>query len=290
MRHILLILLASLLPLMAQESDYQSNLLVLTDGRIVAIRGEMEIIGDEVQFMYADGQLMTLPLSKIDLEKTRAKQEELTKKAKEQRDIAVQGEKTVYDEIRQYQAKERKNSPNNQPPAESKRSFEKKEKQKRILQIDSNPIKDLDRQQLEDKAQEFLNQMENVGSSVKWTLLGLLILIAVFALLSFVTRIYLIFHAKHVSGLWMFAMLLATFAPFCFGLLSPILPTESVFLIFLSFFIVAVQIAEPFIYCIYILIHCVGKRLLLLFLYLSPIFFAIAFVVALIVMNFPMAF
>ena len=277
MRFVCLILFTACLGFASDESDYKSNVIILSDGRLIAIRGEMEVIGDEVQFMYANGELMTLPLTKIDLEATRAKQAELSEKAAKEASKPLPQNQTLYDEIKSYQEEKQAES-STQEPEKPPRVFEKKEKRRKLLDIKSTPLDSLDQEELQRKAEELTRIFENADTKVKWTLGIIGILLAFSVLVSLITRIGLIWSARHVSGFWVFILLTTTLAPFIFNLLGWAIPQASVFTMLLGLFIAALQLLDPILFLIYILIHCQGKRLLLLFLFFSPIFFIIALI------------
>lgn len=270
------------------ESDYKNNVLILKDGRTIAIRGDMEVIGDEVQFMYADGKLMTLPLGKVDLDATREKQAELAEKAaKEAKKVRAGGDDT-YDRIREYQTQNPpKDSQNNtQPPPP--RVFEKKETQRKILDFDSSTLETLDQEKVQRYTEQVLDHFKTLSSGKKWlggSLLGLLIL---FSLISFGLRLYLIWISRHQSMLWAFFLAAATFAPIGYSFFASVIPDESVLTMLVGLFFASLQLIEPFLYATFVLIHCIGKRLLFLFLLFSPILIVIALVAALFFFDFPM--
>jgi len=277
MRIVCLILFAACFGYATDESDYKSNVIILNDGRMIAIRGEMEVIEDEVQFMYATGELMILPLSKIDLDATKAKQAELAEKAAKEAAKPLPQDQTLYDEIKTYQ-EERQAKANAGEPEKPKRVFEKKEKKRKILDIQSSPLDTLDQEELQRKAEELTRVFENANDNAKWTLGIIGILLAISLLVSLITRIGLIWSARHVSGFWLAALLITTLAPILYNTIGLAIPTESVFMVLLGLFFAGLQLLDPILYFIYILIHCRGKRLLLLFLFFSPIIFIIALI------------
>lgn len=56
-----------------------SRVLVLKDGRSVAIRGDYEVFGNEVQFTHSNGDFMAIALSKVDLDATDRRNEVLAR-------------------------------------------------------------------------------------------------------------------------------------------------------------------------------------------------------------------
>ncbi len=61
------------------QAQSSSRVLVLKDGRSIAIQGEYEVFGGEVQFTHSSGEFMTLGLAKVDLEETERRNEALAK-------------------------------------------------------------------------------------------------------------------------------------------------------------------------------------------------------------------
>lgn len=60
----------------AIAQDDSIGVIVLVDGRSIPIDGQVELLGDEIQFT-KDGQIMVLPLEKVDLEATEQRNREL---------------------------------------------------------------------------------------------------------------------------------------------------------------------------------------------------------------------
>jgi len=56
-----------------------SRVLVLKDGRSIAIRGDYEVFGNEVQFTHSNGDYMAIGLSKVDLDATDKRNEILAR-------------------------------------------------------------------------------------------------------------------------------------------------------------------------------------------------------------------
>lgn len=282
----------------AQESEYKSSVIILKDGRMVSIRGDYEIIGDEVQFMYANGDLSALPLAKVDLEATEKRKAAIEKKILENETKAKAPKKTVYDEIRDFQ-KDQEGKPSKDSPAgdgnasaeePKKRVFEKKVTQKRTFNFDANPLQNLEQEDVERKAEEIMDTFEQSNGLTKGVLLTLLILLIVSGLASLIIRAYLIWTSRETSGFWAVALLLTTTAPFIYRTFGSAIPDESVLKVFLGIGLTVLQLLEPIIYAIYIIVYCAGRRLLYLFLYFSPLLVIIGMVIAVIALGFPVPF
>jgi len=251
-RSVLLFLLCGLLP--GQDAGYRSAVLVLKDGRVIATRGEYEVMGEEVQFTFDNGELMTMPLAKIDLTETDRRNREM----KQRQNLVAPDEDDIYSQVEAYKQGWRE-EPISDPPA--------------VTQTDPPAVTPTDPQTedwstLFEDIGQFLDQVrkEDHGPAVLFTFFGLVLLFLLLFLVSLCTQIYLVFKSFGIGAGWGLTLSLFLVGKlFLFPLLlfGEIEAWMEVVALFSEFLLSLATL-------VFILFHCHGSRMKLLLLLYSP--------------------
>jgi hypothetical protein len=205
---VLPVLLAALLfclPLAAQVSDTRTptKVIVLKDGRLIGIQGDFEIIETEVFFTDSSGRYLSLPLNRVDLDKTRERNEALAR-----------GEPITQGGSQPAQTRKPTIII---PPEQIERSMEAQEQSDDRAFNQAEDWFGQDVPQAEDIDRIVEDLISEVGEPL---LLVLLVGLAITALISLVVSIYLIVEGFHEGMLWGMSLLL-TFL--CLGPLNVVL-------------------------------------------------------------------
>lgn len=201
----LILLLLPVAPGIAQV-EYQHGVLVLSDGRTLAIRGEIEVLGDEVQFTDGRGELMVLPLDRVDLDETKRRNDAI--RSKSSADSPVTPDGSLFSEVTNYQLQEKKEGKKTEivmeqvnPAPQSKRMAPSLPAADQMDLQDIPTLSIVDQEQAQqwiEKLQEKISQAPGFA----WALAVAGILLAIFGLMSFIVQIYLIFIATREGFLW----------------------------------------------------------------------------------------
>lgn len=268
------------------QDQYEVGLIVLQDGRTVAIRGDVEYLGDEVHFTDSRGERMVLPRSLVDVEATDRRTSEIRSKNEAGREFAAENDGSLYSQVSQYQ-KERaekgeisieshdlgQGDPDPDPPA---RSFATPSMDQAVEQLKQRiPLE-------AEKVEEYVNRFEqNFAANVpfKWTLILGGLLLVLFGIVYLITSCVLIRVAfRDGHGFWGF-LLTIMLASNLLGQLFAGIPALGIAVGLLSLLSL---LAFP----LFILLNCEGSRLRYLALWLSPYIWGVVWVIALVVMAF----
>ncbi len=264
----LLVLFFVSLPLMgAQDSEtdsYKSGVLVLKNGLVVAIRGDYEVIDQEVHFTDSKGRYLTLPLKQVDLAESRRRNE----KQAYSRSSAGEREGSEYDP-----ALKREGGPEIYIPSQPFKPETLVESSQGLNDLFPEDmdwdwsLKDLDQEEIKQKFEDFSTR---IGISFV-IFLGLLLL---GYLTSFFTHLYIIYTAFRDGSWWGLALLLTYLGPWVLGFMD--ISSNLLFSSGLSLFHFVLLL-------IYIIINCHGSKFKYLFLLLLPWVITLAYILVLIV-------
>ncbi len=248
------------------QTEMRSGVIALKDGRMVAIRGDFEILGDEVQFTNANGELMSLPADKVDLEKTRRVNAELRK---EKAAPASASGDSLFDQVERYKREKASGKgaevkigevdPVEPPPPEPQ--------PENSLPFDQ----DMNVEEARQAMQEWMDQLDK-RAFIFVAVFAVLILAA--SLVSLITQIYLIFKSFGTGPLWGLALLGCFIGPYGLTIANAIVPFASP--IMASLISAFASLLYLILLFAYIMIHCHGSRLKLLVLWLSPLTLTLA--------------
>ena len=190
-----------------QESQVKSGVLVLVDGRMLAIRGELEVFGEEVHFTNAEGQLMALPLAKVDMKATQRKNELL----KNGLDDAARRELLDEEPVK----KTKRKKPEIWIPDDSGKL---KQVEDAVKRPEEKPVQKTPSLEF-GNYQEFSQEIKNhLTPQMIWISLVFVGLLAITGLIGFGTQIYLVINSFSVGARWglslAFTMLSPLTAPF----------------------------------------------------------------------------
>lgn len=251
--------------LMAQEAQYESGLLVLRDGRVLAIRGDYEVYGDEVRFTDQNGKVMSLPFDKVDLNETDRRNQILREKNRKAQTEANQSEALV-DQVERWQ----RDNPQSQDETPK---FYRETKADEVLANQDIP------RQLAPYEDELKQVFEWVDRRVNTTSRGFVISMYVFlgvmvlaGLVSFITQILLLLKSYQESGWWFAALFIGMFGPLisliasCFG--------QNLFFV-VSLISTIFAIVLPILLVVFIVLYCEGSRLRYFLCWLAPMVVAL---------------
>ena len=240
---------------MAQD-EYKSGVLVLTDGRLIAIRGEYEVLGTEVQFTGAKGKLMTLPLSMVDLEATDTKNKEIDDKNKPDE---FEDDGSLYSKVMKFRRESGKDG--------------------KGAQLYQNQVGDQNESgPMDDPLEQLQAQLEELNidfEKAKLWLAIFAIVITLAYLVTFFTQIYLIYRAYGDSALWGLGLNVVFLAPIALSWLGTLdALSEPGTILFLGFASIGTTLLSIILFPAYVFVHCFGSRLKLIsFLALPLILF-----------------
>jgi len=263
---------------LAQTPDYQHGLIVLNDGRVVSMRGDWEVIGDEVHFMDGRGELVVLPVDKVDLDATEKRNQEIRSKSKGD---GVVNDGSLYSKVEKYKRSQKKKgielTNENMTPKVEMEPVENQPKADTGIQGQIERFGNLDAEQVEQwsrKIQEKLETTPQLGA----VLIGFALLMLVFGLMTLITQIYLIVISFREGFFWWFS-LLATFAgPFFLNLMGVFLGSSN---FIYSYAPQVLQLLGFIAFPAFIISCCPGRRFKLLMLWGLFYLFAIGGVIAL---------
>jgi len=217
----LLIALLFVFPSWAQEADYQHGIIVLNDGRVIAMRGEIEFIGEEARFLDGRGELVTLPANIIDLDETNKRNKAIRDKS-DTGDVVNDG--SLYSQVERY-----KQTQNKREFSQTDIETSSKETQNQAQQP---PRFDWSDWQQFEQLDTLVERFQTIIASKPWlppTMIVFAILLALFGLVSLVVHLYLIFIAYRDSALWGLFLTSTFFGPsiiigagFIFGASNPL--------------------------------------------------------------------
>ena len=244
------------------QEDYQSGLLVLKSGRVVSIRGDIEVFGDEVQFTFANGELASLPLNKVDLAATKSRNEEIRRKNQVAIDTANQGEPSLAEEVERWKSGQADGSvpgaepaapPGNQgiatglPGRDDAETFSPKEL------ADMEPWLERIYQNLQSK-------------TYYYPMLFGAVLLVLSSLVAIILNWYLIFLGFQTGTGWGLSLLLTYLVPWLICLPG-------------------LSLIHTILLIVYVMANCYGSRAKFLFLLFLPILLSIGLLVAVIALG-----
>jgi hypothetical protein len=229
------------------------SVLVLKSGQEFPIEGEIEILMDEVQFRM-DGNIMVMPLDKVDLEATEKRNQELAEALAQSGGVSQSGgSQTLADQVEAWKA-----SGGEVKPPEiiiSQNEIEDKRK----ASNDSFSLEDF-QAMLDAAAQgdyDPINQfVEQLPKNLLFVVLGAFILMGVFSVVSFFTQIYVMFTAFGYSSGMGTALLVTWLGPFFLSLIGGIAGIPA--LVFVAY---GLSILYPILMIIHIAKDRYGSRL-----------------------------
>ena len=265
--------------LFAQADEYQSGVIILTDGRIIAMRGDYEHVGDEIHFLDDRGERVALQARLVDIETTDEQNRLIREKSKDPHSIKDDG--SLYSKIKRDQ--ERKAS-GLQDPKNKKRNLTQEDipaqqgKKKPVFSMpqSNNDGINLDPQRARQMAETYFNELKDklpISSNVLVALLAILVFLG---FLSFITEIYILFTSYYDSLMWGLTITFFTvgsfFIPFLAAVLlgasgSPLLSLIINAAFFLGRIITIVS---------YIVVIFTGNRLRLFLFWSASFWFALA--------------
>lgn len=276
MRMLAMLLMAGFV-VFAQQQEYKPGLLVFKDGRVIAMRGEYEVAGDEVHFTDGNGELMSIPLGKVDLPATDRRNQEIRTKAPPapQEDDLV-GQLEQYDRRsaktgRGYESLapgDRETVPGapTRPPQNTPSTEPWTPTPTRIQDLFERPVTIGDIDWLGQKLKEVTNRIDGRTKTTFMILFGFLLL---FCLISALVQVYLVVVSFGNSLSWGFGLLGAFLLPTVYWVLKQFFPAEISWGI-LGWLGLATNLLFPLVLLFYILLRCANSRLKLLFWWLAP--------------------
>jgi len=230
---VLLILLVVGFHLLSQEEKYQSGVIILKDGRIIAMRGDYEINGNDVQFLDDRGERVYLSASKVDFQKTDRQNTIIRERSKDKHTIIDDG--SLYSKIMRGKedeaARQRKaGAPEKQ---NNLKSPTKKNHQNGVIhhipKYEQRPS--LKPGQYVEAMEDVVEDLRNMAPVSGGVFLTLLAIFALLGIISLITEIYLMIISYHDSVMWGLAItffsLGSVFIPvlflFFFGASNPML-------------------------------------------------------------------
>jgi len=266
------------------QVDYQHGILILADGRSVAIRGEIEVLGDEVQFTDGLGELMVLPLDRVDLVETKRRNEEIRSKSSSATPVTPDG--SLYSEVTNFQLQEKKDGKKREiiiekadkAPQSSRKHYDSS--QPTVSQLNDIPtLAFLNQEQVEELVRQFeekMNKTPNLDLILK--VAGLFLLI--FVLMSLFSQIYMIIISFREGFFWWFSLMACFLGPIILNVSGWFLgATNLVFTMGPSILSLLGLIMFP----AFIIMCCEGRRLRLFFFYGMTFIWLIVCIAALVV-------
>ncbi len=262
----------------AQNAEHQSGLIVMKDGRVIAMRGNYEVMGQEVHFTDGKGEMMSLPLSKVDLAATDRRNEKLRA-----RGPRVPAEDDLVGQVEQYKQRKKASPDSGEPPPivyqntspdsgakpgpdPSPPASKPRDSSGANRALVNPPLTEGELTRLWQRRDEVANRIEP-STKVLFGILFLVFLLA--SLISFILQIYLVFTSFGKHFLWGLALVGAFLLPFLYWPLVGLLPTGRFEGLFGSLGLALNGLFSLLLF-FYILRECVGSRLKLLFWWLAP--------------------
>ncbi|QTD52420.1 TIGR04086 family membrane protein [Sulfidibacter corallicola] len=243
-----------------------SGVLVMKDGRMIAIRGEYEVLDQEVHFTHGSGELMVLPLSKVDLKATETRNRQIAEGTLSQ-DESLTNRKGF---------KKVKGRPNANPEQSVYVKVSGSEEESAQVEEAQNPFENQEfLEQFKDAewARWLMDNLRDPDDMPSWTapvFWGLLVLLALSSFVSFFFQLFLMFRAFQESGLWGFGLIVSFMTQIAVSLggMMAFGGTGHQGMMWAG---IAIGWIYNILVFLYILLNCSGSRLKYLFLWLSPV-------------------
>lgn len=265
MRILFLGLLTFLLAFAQQE--YFDGVIVLKDGRVLSMRGEIEEIGDEIHFLDQRGELMVLSASMVDLEETHRRNEALRNQVKRAREQSLEDDGSLYAKVKLQQKKEdAKGGQRVQVQTDCGAKPEVKEP----TWFPSQPEKSgsqgvfADPQQLERRAREQLEPLRQLAAGYTWALWVLLGLFLLAGLSNLIMTIYLYVCSFQEGAGWWIVLTLVFPVPILLNIGGCVTGFQNPWFVWVAPLLNLVGI---FAFPAFILFCCHGRRIRYLFLW-----------------------
>ena len=244
---------------LAQQPDYQHGLIILDDGRMVSMRGEYEIIGEEVHFMDGRGELMVLPLDRVDIQATDQRNKEIREKAKGD---GIVDDGSLYSKVEKYkkQKGQKKELTNEdlRPKVEIQPPQEVQEETGYLDKL--NEIGSINPEMVEEWTQKIESKMQATPYLLTIVIVAA-ILMLILGLTTLITQIYLIVISFREGFIWWFS-LLATFAgPFILNVFGAIMGASNLLYTLIP---QVLQFLSLIAFPAFIIVCCPGRRFKLL--------------------------
>ncbi|PIE89821.1 MAG: hypothetical protein CR997_09090 [Acidobacteria bacterium] len=212
------------LALLAQ-TEYQSGVLILHDGRIIAMRGDYEQMGDEVQFLDDRGERMVIPARLVNFKKTDEQNRKIREKAKDPH--AIEDDGTLYAKVMRDKEKSdlEKKRTIEYKPTENTSSGTKKEP---VIEIPDLPTGNWSAspEEVEQQFHEVWNKLQTTLSLPPAVWVGLIVLFAILGLVALITEIYLIYNGFQDSLGWGLVLLFFFLGNFFAPIIMSLLPVS----------------------------------------------------------------
>ncbi|PIE03199.1 MAG: hypothetical protein CSA81_03450 [Acidobacteria bacterium] len=213
------------LALLAQ-TEYQSGVLILHDGRIIAMRGDYEQMGDEVQFLDDRGERMVIPARLVNFKKTDEQNRKIREKAKDPH--AIEDDGTLYAKVMRDKEKSdlEKKRTIEYKPTENTSSGTKKEP---VIEIPDLPTGNWSTspEEVEQQFHEVWNKLQTTLPLPPAVWVGLIVLFAILGLVALITEIYLIYNGFQDSLGWGLVLLFFFLGNFFAPIIMSLLPVSA---------------------------------------------------------------
>jgi len=262
----------------AQAEDYQSGVLVLNDGRILAMRGSYEVLGDEVQFLDDRGERVSLPLKLVDLEKTDEQNRLIRERSVDKTKIVDDG--SLYSKIMRDKAK-REREAKNKPINVNSDNLNQTQDAPQQQATQTRSLPNLSAQEVKGQVESIFRDLRDKLPVSTTVLIALAAIIAVLALVSLITEIYILFTSYQDSSAWGLVISIFFLASFVFPILGPFVIDSSVLVLGLNSLI---GLGRFLSVLLYIILVFPGNRLRIFLFWSGAIWFSLISGIVLVVM------
>jgi len=259
----------------ALQENARSGVVALQDGRMIAIRGDIEILGDEVQFVDGNGELMSLPLERIDMEKTRSLNARL--RGEETPAGSSESDDSLFDQVQEFKRRggDGRGEPTgtfvDDPGSESGTEDEPEPPPEEEPVAGDGFLTDYRMDDFDAKAayESFRQWLDQIEGRALAGVIAFLALLLISSLASFITQIYVIVRSFRDGPGWGLSLLLTFIGPSALSIAYSVFPFAPAFAVGLASLIGSLLFLLLFV--LYISLHCYGMRLKLFLLWLSPV-------------------